>query len=72
MSYASQPGMSDASSGKSDAHKHVEAMIIALERGTGYTVQAGPLRHLLGSIIQLEQEIARLKSEAAHHAGHQP
>jgi hypothetical protein len=34
----------------SDASKHVEAMIIALDRNTGYTVNAAALR------LQLEQQ----------------
>jgi hypothetical protein len=40
----------------SDASKHVEAMIIALDRNTGYTVNAAALRLLLASIKQLEQQ----------------
>jgi hypothetical protein len=40
----------------SDARKHVEAMIIAHERGSGYTVTAATLRLLLQSIKELEQQ----------------
>jgi hypothetical protein len=39
-----------------DASRHVEAMIIAYEPGSGYTVTAATLRLLLKSIKEVEQE----------------
>jgi hypothetical protein len=48
----------------SDASKHVEAMIVAYERGSGYTVTAATLRLLLKSINELERERDALLAQA--------